>query len=70
MYGEEKEKYNSPNLPNTPKGVVLLTTLSHASRSDPGRMAKGEGFFFLTEHPGKSRDAWGNVDSSGFYPCS
>ena len=25
MYGEEKEKYSSSNLPNTPKGVVLLT---------------------------------------------
>ena len=44
MYGEEKEKYNSPNLPNTPKGVVLRTLLSRASRSDPGRIAKGEGF--------------------------
>ena len=44
MYGEEKEKYSSPNLPNTPKGVVLRTLLSRASRSDPGRIAKGEGF--------------------------
>ena len=44
MYGEEKEKYTSPNLPNTPKGVVLRTLLSRASRSDPGRMAKGESF--------------------------
>ena len=42
MYGEEK--YSAPNLPNTPKGVVLRTLLSHASRSDPGRMAKGEVF--------------------------
>ena len=43
MYGEEKEKYSSPNLPNTPKGVVLSTLLSRASRSNPGRMAKAEG---------------------------
>ena len=44
MYGEEKEKYISPHLLNTPKGVVLRTLLSRASRSDPGRMAKGESF--------------------------
>ena len=43
MYGEEKEKYISPHLLNTPKGVVLSTLLSRASRSDPGRMAKAEG---------------------------
>ena len=44
MYGEEKEKYSSPNLPNTPKGVVLRTLLSRASRSDPGHMVKGKRF--------------------------
>ena len=44
MYGEEKEKYISPHLSNTPKGVVLSTLLSRASRSDPGHMAKGEVF--------------------------
>ena len=44
MHGEEKEKYSSPNLPNTPKGVVLRTLLSRASRSNSGRMAKGKSF--------------------------
>ena len=44
MYGEEKENTPLLILLNTPKGVVLRTLLSRASRSDPGRMAKGESF--------------------------
>ena len=44
MYGEEKEKYSSPHLSNTPQGVVLSTLLSRASRSNSGRMAKGKSF--------------------------
>lgn len=41
MYGEEKEKYISPHLLNTPKGVVLRTLLSRAVPEQFGTHGEG-----------------------------